>query len=106
MWLLLIALFGLFVPNGIFIYWLLAEFNGTADVLNNRLALGFIIEAFGVMFLLAYWFAKNPIGRIKWYWFIVLSLIGGIGFGIPFYWWLNTRRNAGIPAGNERGAFK
>lgn len=89
--LLLIALFGLFVPNGIFVYWLLTEFHSLNDVIGNRLALGFMIEAFLLLGLLAYWFAKNPIGRVKWYWFIVLSLIGGIGFGLPFYWWLNKR---------------
>ena len=92
MWLLLISIFGLLVPNGLFIYWLFTEFNGIADVISNRLALGFIIEAFTVMFMLAYWFSKNPPGKVKWYWFIILSLIGGIGFGIPFFWWLNTRR--------------
>jgi hypothetical protein len=89
MWLLLIAIFGLLVPNGIFIHWLFTDFRGFNDVIDNRLALGFIIEAFVVM---AYWFAKNPPGKVRWYWFIVFSLIGGIGFGIPFYWWLNKRR--------------
>jgi hypothetical protein len=89
--LLLIALFGLFVPNGIFVYWLLTQYHGMADVMNNRLALGFIIEAFLVMFLFAYYFSRNSPGKFKWPWFIVFSLIGGIGFGIPFYWWLNKR---------------
>jgi hypothetical protein len=99
--LLLVALFGLFVPNGIFIYWLLTEFRGLEDVVNNRLALAFIIEAFAVMLMLAYYFARNPIGTVKWYWFIVLSLIGGIGFAIPFYYWLNNRlpQNETAPAG-------
>ena len=63
MMLLLIAIFGLFVPNGIFIYWMLTEFGSMSDVINNRLALGFIIEAFVVLGLLAYWFAKNPVGN-------------------------------------------
>ena len=89
--LLLIALFGLFVPNGIFIYWLFTEFGSLGDVINNRLALGFIIEAFLVLGLLAYWFAKNPPGKIRWYWFVLLSLIGGLGFGLPFYYWLSKR---------------
>ena len=87
--LLVVALFGLFVPNGIFVSWLFTEFNGPGDVLHNKLALGFIIEAFAVMFLLAFHFAKHPPGPVKWYWFIFFSLIGGIGFGIPFFWWLN-----------------
>jgi hypothetical protein len=89
--LLLIALFGLLVPNGIFVYWLFMEFNGISEVLQNKLALAFMIEAFLVMFLMAYYFSKNPLGNVKWYWFIVFSLIGGLGFGIPFYYWLNKR---------------
>ena len=88
---LLIALFGLLVPNGIFIYWLFTEFGGIGDFFSNRLALAFIIDAVMAMLLLAYFFAKNPIGNVKWYWFIVLSLIGGLGFSIPFYYWLNSR---------------
>lgn len=89
--LLLIALFGLFVPNGIFIYWLFTEFNSIGDITNNHLALGFIIEAFVVLALLAVWFSRNPIGKIGWPWFVAFSLIGGLGFGLPFYWWLNKR---------------
>lgn len=92
--LLLIALSGLLVPNGIFVYWLFTEFTGMGDFFNNKLALGFMIEAFAVMFLLAYYFAKQPPGKIKWYWFIVFSLIGGIGFGIPFFYWLSKRGDA------------
>ena len=89
--LLLVALFGLFVPNGIFIYWLFTEFHSIGDVVNNRLALGFIIDAFMAMFLLAWWFAKDPPGKVKWYWFVVFSLIGGLGFSLPFYYWLSRR---------------
>ena len=89
--LLLIALFGLFVPNGLFIYWLFTEFSSITEVMNNWLALAFIIDAFMVLGLLTYWFAKNPMGKVKWPWFIVLSLIGGLGFSLPFYYWLNKR---------------
>jgi hypothetical protein len=89
--LLIIALFGLIVPNGIFIYWLFTEFHGVGEVLQNKLALAFIIDAFLAMFLLAYWFAVKPIGKVRWYWFIALSIIGGLGFSLPFYWWLNEK---------------
>ena len=89
--LLLIALFGLFVPNGIFVYWMFTEFTSVGDIVNNRLALGFIIEAFVVLGLLAYYFARNPPGNVSWYWFVLFSLIGGLGFGLPFYWWLSKR---------------
>ncbi len=89
--LLLIALFGLVVPNGLFLYWMLYEYDGLASVAQNKLAIAFIIDAFLAMVLLAYYFARKPIGRIKWYWFIALSLLGGLGFSIPLYWWLNKR---------------
>ena len=93
MWLLIIALFGLIVPNGIFIYWLFFEFNGFAEVLRDKLALAFIIDALMAMLVLAWWFAAKPIGKIRWYWFVVFSLLGGLGFSIPFYLWLNERKN-------------
>jgi hypothetical protein len=89
--LLLTALFGLFVPNGIFIYWLFTEFHSLSDFTRDWLALGFIIDSVMAMLLLAFWFAKNPPGKFKWYWFIVFSLVGGLGFSLPFYWWLNKR---------------
>jgi hypothetical protein len=89
--LLLIALFGLIVPNGIFLYWLLYECDGISSITENKLAVAFILDAFMAMGLLAFYFARNPIGRVKWYWFILLSILGGLGFSIPFYWWLNKR---------------
>lgn len=98
MLLLLVALFGLLVPNGFFIYWLFSEFNGFGPVLENHLALGFILDATLVTALLCYYFAKSPIGTFKWPWFLVLSLLGGLGFSLPFYWWLNKRQQNLTPA--------
>ena len=89
--LLIVALFGLIVPNGFFLKWLFTEYNGIAPVLDNHLALAFILDAFMAMTLLAIYFARKPIGRVRWHWFVVLSLIGGLGFSLPMYWWLNTR---------------
>lgn len=89
--LLLVALFGLFVPNGIFIYWTLTEFSGLGDILGNKLALAFIIEAFLVLGIMSVYFARNPIGKLPWPWFVVFSLFGGLGFGIPFFYWWNKR---------------
>ena len=90
--LLLIALFGLLVPNGLFLYWLFYEYDGLANVIQNKLAVAFILDAFLSLGLIAYYLARRPSGRIKWYWFVVLSLLGGLGFSIPFYWWLNERK--------------
>lgn len=90
MLLLLLAAFGFIVPNGFFIYWLLYEFNA-AQILNDKLALGFILDCVLAMALLAYYFAKRPIGSVGWQWFVVLSFAGGLGFSLPLYFWLNQR---------------
>jgi hypothetical protein len=91
--LLAIAAFGLIVPNGLFIYWLFVEFDSLSALLANRLALAFIIDGGMATGLLAYLFAKRPPGAVRWPWFVVLTLLGGLGFSIPFYLWWNFKRS-------------
>lgn len=90
-WLLLTALFGLIVPNGLFLYWLLVEYAGISAVLDNKLALGFMLDAFLSLILLTIYFARHPLGPVAWPWFVLLSFLGGLGFSLPFYYWLNRR---------------
>jgi len=90
--LLALALFGLLVPNGLFVYWLVVEFDGVQAVFDDRLAVAFILDAFLAVSVLTYLFAIEPPGPIRWPWFVLLSLLGGLGFSIPFYLWLNRRR--------------
>jgi hypothetical protein len=87
--LLLIALFGLMVPNGYFILWATREWNGLAPVLANHLAMGFILDAALATAVLAWYFARRPIGRVGWPTFVLLSLVGGLGFSLPLFYWLN-----------------
>lgn len=96
MGLLLFAFFGLIVGDGLFIYWLVHDFQGFGAVIQDRLALSFIIDATLTLGLLTVYFARTPPGRYRWPWFLALSLVGGLCFGVPFYWWLNKR--AGAPA--------
>jgi hypothetical protein len=91
MWLLLVALFGLVVPNGFLAYWFLVEFHGFGQVLQDKLALGFILDVLIALIVLSVYFARHPIGPVKWYWFVVLSCAGGLGFSLPLYYWLNRR---------------
>jgi hypothetical protein len=91
MMLLAIALFGLLVPNGLFVYWLVHEYGGLAAALQNKPAVALMIDAFMAVGLLAFYFAREPIGRVKWPWFVALSLVGGLGFSLPLYFWLNRR---------------
>ena len=92
MWLIAAALFGLVVPNGLFLHWVVTEYHGLGAVLDDRLALAFILDAALAMVVLSAYFARRPIGPVRWTWFVVLSLAGGLGFSLPFYWWLNARR--------------
>jgi len=92
MLLIAVALFGLLVPNGIFVYWLLYEYQGLSLALQDRLALGFIIDVIVALAILTVYFARHPIGPVRWPWFVVLSLVGGLGFSLPLYYWLNQRR--------------
>ena len=97
MWLLLVAFFGLTVPNGFFVYWLFTDFTGWSAMVSDRLALGFILDCLMAVALLAYHFARTPPGPIRWPWFVALSFIGGLGFSLPLFWWLNERATARGP---------
>ena len=88
---LLVAAFGLFVPNGFFVYWLVREYHGLGGVLEDRLALGFILDVAVALTVLTVYFSRHPIGPVRWPWFVVLSFLGGLGFSLPLYYWLNQR---------------
>ena len=92
MWLLLVAAFGLFVPNGFFLYWLFNEYQGLGPALHDKLALGFILDVAVALVILSVYFAKHPLGSVRWPWFVLLSFVGGLGFSLPLYYWLNRRR--------------
>ncbi len=95
-WVLLAtALFGLLVPNDMFLYATLHGADGCGAVSHNLLASSFLVDAFVAVGVLGWFFAVRPIGRVKWYWFVGMSLLGGLAFSLPFYWWLNSGRNAG-----------
>lgn len=96
MWLLILAAAGFVFGNGLFLYWLMFEFDGLAAVWSNHLALAFIIDAMITLVVLTVLFAQHPPGPVRWPWFLVLSVVGGLCFGLPFYWWLNAR--AGTPS--------
>jgi hypothetical protein len=92
MWLLLVAAFGLFVPNGFFAYWLMNEYQGLGPMLQDNLALAFMLDVTVTLILLTAYFARHPIGRVPWPWFVLLSFLGGLGFSLPLYYWLNRQR--------------
>ena len=92
--LLVIVLYGPVVGDGIFVWWLVHDYRGLAAVWNDRLALSFMFDAALTLAVLSVHFARHPPGRVRWPWFVLFSLVGGLCFGLPFFWWINKRTGA------------
>ena len=92
MWLLPVAVIGLLAPGGLFLYWLVHDYSSLAVALSDRMAIAFFLDLLMSMSVLAYLFARRPLGPVKWPWFILLSLLGTLAFGIALFIWLNWRR--------------
>lgn len=84
------ALFGFLGPNGVFLYYAFFRWSDLLAAMQHPVTIAFVIEAFLVMGLLAAYFAWKPLGRWGWKTFIVLSLIGGLGFAIPAFVAMNA----------------
>ena len=94
MWLLVVSAIGFVFPNGLFAYWIVRDGASIDQVLADRLALAFIIDLFLALGVMCYLAAMRPIGPVRWGWFLFLSILGGLGFSIPLYVWLNWRAEA------------
>jgi len=92
MWLVLLAVVGLLAPGGLFLYWLINDYTSLSAALSDRMAVAFFLDLLMSTFLLAYLFSQRPPGPVKWPWFVALSLVGTLAFGIPLFLWLNWRR--------------
>ena len=78
-----LAALGLLIPNGIFIYYLIAHPEVMRAALQNPISLIFIIEAFFLMGVVAWLLKKAEIKRPSWAIFIFLSLLGSMAFSVP-----------------------
>ncbi len=81
--LLVLALFGLLVPNGIFLWYFFTAPETVQEAMANPIALVFMAEAFFLMLLFAWVIAKSGIKCPGWKGFILLSLIGSMFFSVP-----------------------
>ncbi len=90
--LLVLAVFGALLPNGVFLHYFFTSPETTKAALTNPLSLVFIIEAFILMFLFAWLLrkvaAKKPSGTL----FVVMSLLGTMVFSIPVSLYLLTKK--------------
>jgi hypothetical protein len=87
-----LAVFGLLVPNGFFLYHSLVAPTAFHAALSNPVALVFITEAFLLMFLFAWVIHhlgfRSPGGLA----FIVMSLLGSMVFSVPAFLYLASRK--------------
>lgn len=91
-WLLVLAIIGNLAPGLLFLYGLFHDYSSSiVGALSNPVALAFLLDLVISTFLLAYLFARKPLGPVKWPWFVVLTFLGTLAFAIPLFLWLNWR---------------
>ncbi len=90
--LLALAAAGFIVPNGVFLFYLMAEPAIFKAALRNPVALVFIAEAFFLMFLFAGVIRRQGFRAPGWFAFIALSLAGSMAFSVPAFLYLASRR--------------
>ena len=78
-------------PNALYYTWLATEFSNFTDIINNKLALTLFVEMTAATFLAAYLFWAKPIGNVRLRWFFLVSTVGGVGLGVPMFYWLNKQ---------------
>lgn len=78
-----LAVLGLIGVNGTFLYGLLASPGAFAEAMGNPVAAAFMAEAFVLVAVLAYLLTRWGVARLRWWWFVGLSLLGSIVFALP-----------------------
>jgi len=87
----LLAVFGLIVPNGFFLYYFLTAPEVTREAMSNPISLVFMTEAFLLMFLFAWLLRKTGSTKPNGLAFIIMSLVGSMVFSVPTTLWLMFR---------------
>lgn len=77
-----VAVSGLMGMNGAFLYGM-TQPDLVRRTLDNPLALAFVVEAFVLMGVLAWLLTKWGVARLRWPWFVGLSLLGSMAFALP-----------------------
>ena len=91
----LLAIFGLVVPNGLFLYVAATDPGAMAAALSNPISLVFVFEAFLLMSLFAWLLGRSGARRPSGFVFVVLSLLGSLAFSVPWTLLRLTRRRPG-----------
>jgi hypothetical protein len=95
--LLALAIFGLIVPNGVFLYFSLVDATALYEALNSPIALVFMTEAFLLMLLFAWLIRQLGFHSPGWLVFLIMSLVGSMVFSVPAFLYLASRRARSRP---------
>lgn len=68
--------------NSLFIYGAIRP-SVLRGALTNPIALAFLAEAFLLVAALAYLLTKWRLSNVRWFSFVILSLLGGLAFALP-----------------------
>lgn len=90
--LLAVAIVSFVAVNALFLEWLFGGGASWRAFVSDRLAAPFMLDSLVGIAALAVYFARRPPGRVRWGWFVLLALVGGVGFAVPAFWWLAARR--------------
>ena len=91
--LLVMAIFGLVVPNGVFVYLSITRWDLVVAAMTNPVSLVFIVEAFALMFFFARLIHRQGLKTPGWLAFIIMSLVGSMMFSVPACLWLWSRKS-------------
>lgn len=90
--LIVLALFGFMIPNGIFLYYAIAEPKLFFAAHTNPVAAVFILEALLLMVMFAWlidrWNFRSP----GWVVFILMSMVGSMAFSVPAFLYVTSRK--------------
>src|SRR5262249_5521140 len=94
--LIALALGGLVVPNGLFVYYSLFAPPVLRAAFANPVVLVFMLEAFLLMILFAWLIHRGGVRCPGWLAFTVMSLAGSMAFSVPLFVYLANRKARSI----------
>ncbi len=100
--LLIVAAFGFFGLNSVFVYYALTQPEMMTAAMQNPISLVFILEAFLMMGFGAWLITKLELRTPGWLVFIGMTMIGSLAFSLPAFLWLHARQKDDIKQAASR----
>jgi len=89
--LLVLAVFGFLVPNGIFLYAAVVDPDAVRQSFSNPVAIVLWLEALLLLVLFCWLIHRNGNPKPGWIVFLILSIIGSLACSVPAFLWMWNR---------------